>query len=83
MLTLTSHEVKTVVDNMQLEKHAKILEWLSGDDSNAAIHKGLRKARVQNSGQWLLESEEFTKWVDGTETKCLVCSGIRSTLSNF
>jgi hypothetical protein len=73
-----SHAVNEVVDNVRLEKRAKILQWLSADD-HTTRHEDLRNTRAENSGRWFLESDEFIKWSDGTGSNCLICSGIRLT----
>lgn len=69
-------DVKLVLDDVQLEKRKRILEWLS-PISFSTRHHELRKARVPGSGKWLLESKEFTSWVDAHEPSSLLFSGIR------
>ena len=76
---ISRYDIKVVVDEVQLEKRKKILEWLSVGPFDLR-HEELRQVRAENSGRWFLESEEFTKWATGRGPSCLLCTGIRSTL---
>ena len=71
--------MKVLVDEITLEKQRKILDWLSTENYSTR-HKELRKTRIENSGKWFLNSNEFTSWSDGTGHGCLLCMGIRLTL---
>ena len=65
-----------VVEDVEMEKRRKILKWLSGNSNTR--YEELRNETVENSGQWFLNSKEFTAWADGIEPSCLWCVGIRS-----
>ena len=81
-LSLTCrNEVKVIVEDVQLEKRRKILEWLSVG-SFSARHEELQKTRIQDSGRWFLDLEAFISWTNGTGPSCLVCTGIGLTLSH-
>jgi hypothetical protein len=71
-------DVNDVVDTLRLEKYWKILEWLSPGNFDTR-HAELQKVRVKNSGQWFLDSTQFTNWVNRIGPKCLLCKGIRMT----
>ena len=72
-------DVNIVLDEAQLEKRKKILEWLSPVNFSAR-HEELRQGRVSGSGKWFLESKEFTSWVDAHQNSSLLLSGIRLAL---
>lgn len=55
------------------ERH-KIEDWLSSTDS-AAQQTDFINRRQEGTGQWLLNSEKFQAWLDGTQ-QTLFCSGI-------
>jgi|SRR5277367_606984 len=73
---------KTVVEDVELRRRRKILEWLSGDNFTAK-HRHLQKMRVENSGKWFLDSENFTNWAYESKPYCLVCAGIRLLLTQL
>jgi hypothetical protein len=75
-MRIIAKDVKVVVDNVQLVKRIKILNWLSGSSYDKR-HMELRKSRVANSGTWFLNSEEFKRWAYGTGPGCLLCIGKR------
>jgi hypothetical protein len=57
-----------------LQKHYKIMKWLS-PDSFAAQQSDLITRKQADTGQWFLDSREFTEWVNGT-SQTLFCPGI-------
>lgn len=73
-----SQATKNGVD--QLSKHhgdqerRKIEDWLFASDF-AAQQSDFNNRRQEGTGQWLINSNEFKNWLDGTE-KTLFCSGI-------
>jgi hypothetical protein len=75
---VVASDVNAVVDNVRLANYWKILEWLSAGNSDTRQAE-LRNARVKNSGQWFLNSNQFTNWVNRIGPKCLICKGIRMT----
>jgi hypothetical protein len=67
------HTEKTL-GYIQNEKRNKILDWLSKDDFNLR-HVALQEARLKNTGQWFVNSDEFTRLINGTHS-CLLCEGV-------
>lgn len=57
------------------KKREKLLEWLSPGTYNTR-HEGIRRTRVEKSGEWFLYSGEFQNWVGGASSKLLICPGI-------
>jgi hypothetical protein len=57
-----------------LQKHYETMEWLS-PDSFAAQQSDLITRKQADTGQWFLDSPEFTEWVYGT-SQTLFCPGI-------
>lgn len=55
------------------EKQKAILKWLGGEQ-NIGKQKMLNKDRVEDSGEWILESVEYNKWLSDRES-ALICSG--------
>lgn len=78
ILSNLSQVTKDGVD--QLRKHQDdqerrhIEDWLSSADF-AAQTSDLINRRQEGTGKWLLDSEKFKSWVDGTQ-KTLFCPGI-------
>ena len=75
-LTLHSKQAQVIKENvakvdkrlegLQLDlQHQKIADWLSPLDFSAQQNDFLSR-RQEGTGQWLLESDTFKKWVDGT-----------------
>ena len=56
-----------------------IADWLSPLNFKAKQMDVIAK-RAEGTGQWLLESEEFKTWLDGT-SETLWCSGLREAPS--
>ena len=52
-----------------------VTDWLSPLNFMATQNEVLGR-RQEGTGQWLLDSEKFKNWVNGTE-KVLWCPGIR------
>ena len=50
----------TVADN-----RSNILNWLSPLDPKSR-HQDIRERRVENIGEWLLQTEEFRSWCTGS-----------------
>ena len=66
-----------VVEDVQSRKRDEILKWLSSYNFEA---QQVKKDKAAESGKWFLTSPEFTSWVDGTKSSCLLCHGIRLSL---
>jgi len=48
------------------EDRSEILTWLSPLEPRIR-HQDLRTRRADNVGEWLLETEEFQRWYDGSQ----------------
>jgi len=70
----------TVVNNITAaEDQSKILAWLSPLEPKLR-HKDIQDRRVENIGEWVLETEEFESWYasngeTGSDNAVLFCSG--------
>jgi Cdc6-like AAA superfamily ATPase len=60
--------------DQDLQKHYETMEWLSPDNF-AAQQSDLITRKQADTGQWFLDSPEFTDWVNGTG-QTLFCPGI-------
>ena len=67
------------MEGVEMERRRRILRWLSGNSNTR--YEELRNETVENSGQWFLNSKEFTAWANGIEPSSLWCVGIRSPSS--
>ena len=61
------------------EDRSEILTWLSPLEPRIR-HQDLRTRRADNVGEWLLQTEEFRRWYDGSqqmvsEHATLLCCG--------
>lgn len=66
---------KKSVDQLnQLQERQNILDWLTSVDYSTQ-HNDFLSRRQEGTGQWLLESEQFQKWLDQS-TETLFCPGI-------
>ena len=61
-------------DAQSLQQHHAIMEWLSPTDFPAQQHDIITR-RQKGTGQWFLDSSEFTSWLQGSD-KTLFCPGI-------
>lgn len=57
------------------QKHQEVLRWLSPLNP-ASRQIDVLNRRHEGTGKWLLESDEFKKWILG-EQRLLWCPGIR------
>lgn len=62
--------------NIRIEQEARIIAtWLSPLDS-FEVHNAIYSRHLQDSGQWLIQSDSFQGWLTG-QAKCLVLCGAR------
>jgi ankyrin repeat domain-containing protein 50 len=60
-------EVSESIQKMTItDRHKRILKWLKSSDPSVN-HNAARKKHEPTTGDWLLESEIFTKWREGTK----------------
>jgi len=63
----TSFAVISVSNNVTVaDDRSNILAWLSPLDPKLR-HQDIQDRRVENIGEWLLETEEFRSWNAGSE----------------
>jgi len=56
----------TVTNNFTItDERLQILTWLSPLEPNLR-HQDIRDGRVENVGEWLLQTEEFRGWYGGS-----------------
>ena len=58
-------------------EHAQIMRWLSPLEPNNR-HRSIRTDRLEEVGDWLLETSEFREWREGeggADKAVLFCSG--------
>ena len=56
------------------DDEAQIMTWLSPLEPQVR-HQGICDQRVDNIGGWLLETEEFINWFNGSGHAALFCYG--------
>ena len=67
-------DVDQLVRVQRDEKHTAILDWLTPVDYGTQQSDYIQR-RQEGTGQWLLESDHFKKWLEGGE-RTLFCPGI-------
>jgi len=76
----TSYTAISVSNNFtSADDKSNILAWLSPLDPKSR-HQGIRDRRVENIGEWLLQTEEFRNWhagsgEGGSDDAVLFCYG--------
>ena len=76
----TSYTAINVSNNLTLaDDRSNILAWLSPLDPRSR-HQDVRDRRVENIGEWLLQTEEFKSWGtvgggDKSDNAVLFCYG--------
>ncbi|KAI5813444.1 hypothetical protein BZA77DRAFT_296034 [Pyronema omphalodes] len=54
---------------------SSILQWIS-DIPYTSHHKRISEERLEGTGNWLFEREEYTTWMSSSESKLLLLRGI-------
>jgi len=57
--------VHNVQNNYAVDDRSSLLTWLSPLEPKLR-HRDIQERRVDNIGEWLLETEEFRSWHDGS-----------------
>jgi hypothetical protein len=70
----TRHDTAKLVRYQKAQEHQAILDWLTPVDYTLQQNDFLKQRQV-GTGQWLLDSAEFTGWVE-TKKQTLFCPGI-------
>ena len=71
------NSLNTIVNNLTVaDDRSNILAWLSPLEPRLR-HQDIQDRRVENVGEWLLETEEFRSWHAGSESDnaVLFCYG--------
>ena len=63
--TTNSYNVHNVSNHYVVDQRSKILDWLSPLEPHTR-HQDIRNSRVADVGDWLLETDEFRSWRDGS-----------------
>jgi len=74
-------DTERIYSHVQTDRRDKIRNWIFSEDFNVR-HTELQKTRLENTGQWFLDSEEFKSFVNG-KYSCLLCEGVGSFLFPF
>lgn len=67
---------ETIVDVLAVELRRKVLEWLTPVDYEETHQRHFKK-HFANTGQWLIENDQFVSWKDTPGSRLLWCYGIR------
>jgi len=71
------NSLNTTVNNFSVaDDRSSILTWLSPLEPRLR-HQDIRDQRMENVGEWLLETEEFRSWCvgSGSDNAVLFCYG--------
>ena len=71
------NSLNTTVNNFTItDDRSHILAWLSPLEPGLR-HQDIQDSRVENIGEWLLQTKEFKSWCAGTESEnaVLFCYG--------
>jgi len=76
----TTSRIFDVVHGGQLREARKdILDWVSTASFNQK-HQSLQETRTENTGNWILEDEDYLEWRDSTsDANVLCCHGIKGS----
>jgi hypothetical protein len=64
----------TSVDN----ERSSILQWISMIPYTSH-HKRISEGRLEGTGKWLFERQEYTTWISPSDSKLLLLRGIRKS----
>jgi hypothetical protein len=86
---LVNPAVQTWSHRIKDQNTLKFLEWLSPGSSYYTIYDGIREklirtdVKLQDIGNWFLESKEFQKWAVGYGSNFLCCYGLRTQFMSY
>ena len=63
---INSFNVSNVSNHYTTDDRSEILTWLSPLEPRIR-HQDLRTRRADNVGEWLLQTDEFQRWCDGSQ----------------
>jgi len=75
-------QTKKLVRNEKLREEEKFLNWLTPID-HGSKHRDVLRQRQAETGQWVLESEKFQKWLCATKSETLLCPGMPGAGKTF
>ncbi|RFN46936.1 ankyrin repeat protein [Fusarium flagelliforme] len=73
---------KRLVRNQELQDEEKFLNWLAPID-HGSKHRDVLRQRQAETGQWVLESEKFQKWLCASKPETLLCPGMPGAGKTF
>lgn len=79
ILDVVTDQKRVIENNLEKETRKSILNWIS-TAKHYQKHRLVQASRAQNTGAWILRSEEFIKWRDERSiSNVLVCHGIQGS----
>jgi hypothetical protein len=67
LVSATAAKVETLVSTDEAKSLTQILQWLSAPDRSIE-HNVARKKHEEGTGEWLLKSEHYQKWLSGSSS---------------
>ncbi|KAJ5087176.1 ankyrin [Penicillium angulare] len=79
ILDFVEDQRRTSKVNIEKETRTSILNWISNGKHDQK-HQLIQSSRVENTGKWILQKEEFIQWRNNSSTlNVLVCYGIQGS----
>ena len=79
---LLNHGWSTGTYTVAGSKKSEILGWIS-NIPYTSHHKHISEERLEGTGKWLFEREEYRTWRSSSASKLLLLRGIRMSLHTF
>ncbi|KAK6358787.1 hypothetical protein TWF730_008106 [Orbilia blumenaviensis] len=81
ILTKVYDKVESITFRLEKEDDLKVLKWLTPIEHNIR-HSDVAQKRQSGTGQWLLDSDEFSRWTHNRK-EILFCPGIPGAGKTF
>jgi hypothetical protein len=79
ILDIVKEQKLVIQANIEQEARKSILDWIS-TLKHYQKHQLVQASRAQNTGMWILQSDEFIQWRDDSSpSNVLVCHGIQGS----
>ncbi|KAJ5808621.1 ankyrin [Penicillium riverlandense] len=79
ILDVVKDQKRAIQVNIEQETRRSILNWIS-TSKHYQKHQLIQASRAQNTGNWILQRDEFIKWRDDSSpSNVLVCHGIQGS----
>ena len=78
LCTAMQNHNKAHQDHTESQHRKEVLDWIS-TATPVTRHSIIQRSRAKNTGNWLLSSQDYTAWKDGTASSVLWCSGIQGS----